>query len=133
MNCIWNVAEQDRRCEYCSFTDGCDCRRWSRLEPIEGRARKFIRIMSDILGDDVLKKTKSRPFVWGRFIIAYELRQEGYLYEQIGRVLTLNHSTVVYGVIRVEELLRSTGVSLEEERILWQKFLKNSKKCGIKS
>lgn len=123
-NCIWKVTESDRRCEYCSYRGGCE--RYPEgieKEDVRRVADRYVRVMSDIVGQDILVRTRSSLLVWARNMVAYQLRSEGYPVVSVGNCLGINHSTVTHSSSRVREMLKRPKMYVREARI-WTEFQK---------
>lgn len=120
--CIWKVAERDRRCEFCSYRGGCEkYPEGIAKEDVRSVADRYVKAMSEIVGQDILMKTRSSLLVWARNMVAYQMRLEGYSVTAVGDRLGLNHSTVTHCKSRVEEMLSHPMFYPRETRI-WQKF-----------
>lgn len=120
--CIWKVEESDRWCEYCSYRGGCEkYPEGVEKEDIRSVADRYVKAMSEIVGQDILMKTRSSLLVWARNMVAYQMRLEGYSVTAVGDRLGLNHSTVTHCKSRVEEMLSHPMFYPRETRI-WQKF-----------
>ena len=69
----------------------------------------LVDIISSVSGvekKDILGKERYRKFVIPRYIFGYiAKRRYGYTYEQIGEVLGSHHSTVIYSVNKVADLI----------------------------
>lgn len=121
-SCIWKTSVEDRRCEYCSYRGGCE--RYPKgveKEDVRSVADRYVRAMSEIVGQDILMRTRSSLLVWARNMVAYQMRLEGYSVTAVGDRLGLNHSTVTHCKSRVEEMLSHPMFYPRETRI-WQKF-----------
>lgn len=77
--------------------------------------------MSGIIGRDILVRSRERPVVWGRAMVAYTMRKDGMTLYHIAHALDLNHSTIVYAVKNVKRMLRYPSMYSNEWRI-WQEF-----------
>lgn len=120
--CIWKVSESDRRCEYCSYRGGCEkYPEGVEKEDIRSVADRYVRAMSEIVGQDILMRTRSSLLVWARNMVAYQLRREGYTVTAVGSCLGLNHSSVTHCMSRVNEML-SHPIFYPRETRIWQKF-----------
>jgi len=119
MSCIWKVAEEDRRCEYCLWYEGCDERPTEKME----REKFYIETMSILVGKDILTDTHERNVVYGRNMVAYQLTQEGYGVCRIGRILGRHYTTVVYAKYQIIEMLRNPRLYKREMEI-WEQFQK---------
>lgn len=117
--CIWKVAEEDRHCEYCSYRGGCE--RYEVKPLYESRAQYFIRVMNDIIGDNVLRRSRKRELVWGRNIVAYQMKREKFQSVDIAKCLGLRHCTITHAVSSVVEMLNMPGLYQNEMR-LWNFF-----------
>lgn len=120
--CVWKVEEADRRCEFCCYRGGCE--RYpdgKEKEDVTVVARRYIAIMSEIVGQDILVRTRSTLLVWARNLVAYQLRQEGYTVETVGACIGLDHSTVTHCQGRVRDMLSHPRLYARETRI-WQEF-----------
>lgn len=122
--CIWPVKPEDRHCEYCLYRGGCDKYFWTedKREPIQVMANKYIKIMSDILGKDVTSRSHGREVVWGRNMIMYMLRVDGYKTKQIADIFGMVHTSAIYACQQVEYMLKMPNMHQGEIKI-WQKFL----------
>ena len=59
-------------------------------------AEEYIAKMNAIIGGDVRSKKRRREFFYGRAIIAHQLRNENYSYQEIGQHLGgRNHATII--------------------------------------
>lgn len=66
----------------------------------------IIASVSGVEKKNILGKERYRKFVIPRYIFSYVAkRRYGYTYEQIGEVLGTHHSTVIYSVNKVKDLL----------------------------
>lgn len=130
--CIWNVKEEDRLCSYCSYSGGCEVRRIERIEPIESVFGRYVSVMSDVVGGNILRGSHLRDVVWPRHIVSYRMRSDGYSYTQIGECFKKNHATVINAVKRVREMLKYPK-AYEKEMKIWEEFNKKLELCGKKS
>lgn len=121
-SCIWKVNEADRRCEYCSYRGGCEkYPEGIEKEDVRSVADRYVKTMSDIVGQDILIRTRSSLLVWARNMVAFQLRSEGYTVAAVGSCLGLDHSTVTHCMSRVKDMLSHPMFYVRETRI-WQKF-----------
>lgn len=119
--CIWKVEEKDRRCEYCHYRGGCEkYPEGIEKEDVRSVAKRYIDVMCDIVGQDILKTRRMVP-VWARNMVAFQLRSEGYTVAAVGSCLGLDHSTVTHCMSRVKDMLSHPMFYVRETRI-WQKF-----------
>lgn len=122
--CIWKVSESDRRCEYCSYRGGCErYPKGKEKEDVRSVAERYVEAMSDIVGQNILIRTRSILLVWARNMVAYQLRLEGYSVTAVGECLGLNHSTVTHCASRMKEMLERPKMYAKEARI-WTEFQK---------
>ena len=117
--CIWPVKASDRQCNYCTYV-GCE-RHAHRLK--DKRANRYVKVMSDIVGANILLKSRKQILVWARNMVAYQLRLDGYSLPAIGRLLDLDHSTVVYCEQQVRRMLLAPSM-YEDESEVWEEFQK---------
>lgn len=82
---------------------------------------RYIRIMGEILGEPIMVKCQRSPLVWGRALVAYQLKSEGWSNYRIERVLHRDHSTVVYLRRKVADAFELPGMYRDIIRI-WDKF-----------
>lgn len=118
-NCIWKVDKEDRHCEYCTYRGGCE-KHALYVEP-ENEACRYVRMLSAIVGRNVLERSRRPVFVWARNMISYQMVKDGYGVTDIGRCLGLHHSTIIYAVGQVREMLKIPTMYREETRI-WERF-----------
>lgn len=85
------------------------------------RFETLLAIATDICGSGIMTHTVEPVSTLGRNMIAYQLRQEGYKTTEIGRLLKRDHSTVVYMISKVHDLVEYPNVFVDEEKI-WNKF-----------
>lgn len=120
--CIWPVKASERQCKYCTFV-GCE-RHANRLK--DKRANRYVKVMSDVVGANILLKSRKQMLVWARNMVAYQLRLDGYSLPTIGRLLDLDHSTVLHCERQVNRMLM-TPVMYENEVEIWNEFQKQLK------
>ena len=118
--CIWKVNEEERRCEFCSYREGCE--RYPRIETPEGRKNWYVSVINGILGDDVMQRCRRKDLAWGRYMVAYMLRKAGMTQEKVGRLLGLDHSTVYHCERQVERMLERPSMYQEEFKV-WNLFI----------
>lgn len=119
--CIWKVEEKDRRCEYCHYRGGCEkYPEGIEKEDVRSVAKRYIDVMCDIVGQDILKTRRMVP-VWARNMVAYQMRQEGYSVTAVGECLGLDHSSITHCSGKVRDMLAHPRLYAQEIRI-WQKF-----------
>lgn len=117
--CIWKVSEEDRLCEYCSYRKGCE--KYPVRESPEGMAGYYVEVMSEIIGRNVLDRSRNRDLVWGRNMIAYQLLRSGLSLSEVGRLLGMDHSTMHYCKGQVAKMLSMPSMYVREIDI-WNQF-----------
>lgn len=117
--CIWNISEEERRCEYCSYRGGCES--YEKQTPVWEASAIYVGIMSGLLGRNVMERSREHMLVWARYMICYKLLMSGYSQPKVGKELNLNHATVCHGKKQVETMLKYPGM-YPEETCLWEKF-----------
>ena len=90
--------------------------------PIQKRAQELQNIIRKISDIDPAKNDRTRKTVAAKMIIAYQLRKEGVLIADIGRLLGKHHSTILYYLQRMDAVLSTP--SYKAERELWEEFEK---------
>lgn len=119
--CIWKVSEEDRLCEYCSYRKGCEKYPIKRLP--DGMAGWYVSVMCEIVGGNILEKSRKWNLVWGRNIVAYSLANKGFSLSKIGGYLGMDHSTVLHCRRQVEQMLKAPCMYRAETEI-WNIFNK---------
>ena len=122
--CIWPVKAEDRHCEFCSYRGGCE-----RYHSVEKRyshalekANRYISVMSEAVGCDIMIPSRKQTLVWARNMVLYMLRLDGFSLMSIEKATGMNHATVIYADRKVKEMLKRPNMYPEETEI-WQKFL----------
>lgn len=122
--CIWNTPVADRHCEFCSYRGGCE-----RYPSVEKRyshalekANRYISVMSEAVGCDIMIPSRKQTLVWARNMVLYMLRLDGFSLMSIEKATGMNHATVIYADRKVKEMLKRPNMYPEETKI-WQKFL----------
>ena len=85
-------------------------------------AERCIEMMSEVVGTDILVRSRDKILVYARYMVAYYLREFGFSYHEIGNFLNMNHATIIHGVKMIKEMLSYPQMYQEETKI-WQKFL----------
>lgn len=122
--CIWNVSANERQCKFCSYRQGCE------KYPVSGRlginedGRRLMETMRGIVGDGVTSRSRLPKYVWGRYIVGYELRRMGYSYKDVAKAVGLDHSTVIHGENLVK-LMQKNPVFYQNELEIYDKFNKS--------
>ncbi len=119
--CIWQVEEEDRKCEYCSYRGGCEV--FEKVTPVEEAGSLYVGILSTLVGRNILERSRERVMVWARNMVCYRLSMDGYSLGLIGKFVGLDHATVIYAKKQVGNMLERPSMYPEETE-LWNKFTK---------
>lgn len=122
--CIWQVSEEERHCEYCSYRKGCE--KYPVRTLPDGMAGWYISVMCEIVGGDILDRSRKWDLVWGRNIVAYRLVKNGFSLSKVGEYLGMDHSTILHCKRQVERMLKAPCMYRMETEI-WEMF---NKKIG---
>ena len=106
--CIWKVEVEERHCEYCTYRGGCES--YERVAPIDEAKQIYSGILSGLVGRDIMEQCRERDVVSARYILFYQLANDGYSQEKIGKCCGFDHSTVSYGKRQVENMLKFPGM-----------------------
>jgi len=60
------------------------------------KARELRKVVEEVFGLDIMLKNRSRQRVDARIVYAKILREHGYTFKQIGRLLVKDHSTIIH-------------------------------------
>lgn len=115
--CIWPVKASERKCNYCTYV-GCE-RHASKVK--DKRADRYVKVMSDVVGANILMKSRKAHLVWARNMVSYQLRLDGYSLYTIGRLLDLDHATVLHCERQVKRMLERPSM-YEREVKIWEEF-----------
>ena len=66
---------------------------------------RYQKAMLDITGEDCTERTRRRPVVWARNIVAWQMYEDGFTTNQIGARFGIHHSTVSHCRDAVKEML----------------------------
>ena len=126
--CIWEVEKSKRHCEFCSFRGGCEV--YPVIIGPDNDGEVYIRCMSRLVGDNIVDRCREKRFVWGRNIVAYQMRMDGFSTVHIGKCLGINHSTVSYATNQVTHMLNMPGMYRDEFKLFenFQEMLSLQKK-----
>lgn len=119
--CIWQVSEEDRHCEYCSYRKGCE--KYPAKTLPDGMAGWYISEMSEIVGRNILERSREWYMVWGRNMVAYCLIKKGCSLQKVGEYLGMDHSTVSHCKRQVERMMKAPCM-YRMETAIWEKFKK---------
>lgn len=121
--CIWKVNVKNRHCEYCSWHGGCEKRPLRPdISTCAEATRRYVEIMNEIVGRDVLERSREHMMVFGRAMIAYRLREECYSTTNIGKCLGMKHCTIIY-ISRMIAYMLEKPRQFREEMDIWNKFI----------
>ena len=82
----------------------------------------YLRIMSEILGvDEIPLKCRKTEYTWARYIIAYQLLNEGMTEVEVGRHLGKDHSSVNHMKHKMEEALMYQS-QYQDVVYIWKQF-----------
>lgn len=73
----------------------------------------MIEFVNSEIGIDVTQKNRKNVYTFSRFVIMKHLHEKGMLLSDIGRVLNLDHTSVIHGINTYNQLL-----STEFERFM---------------
>lgn len=129
-DCAWNVAAEDRLCEYCSYDWGCAKRSCHHVLPMK---RDYIEEMSAIMGYDVSRPGRLREKVMCRYMVALQMTDDGFKSTEVGNTVGLARCTISYGVHSMRHILANPQYYPVEAEI-WKKYQKsiNLKKHELK-
>lgn len=74
-----------------------------------------------LIGKDILTETRERDVVFGRRMVAYAMREEGFSLHAIGKRLNLDHSTICALVKGMQDVIEYSYLA-KEEFYLWNQF-----------
>ena len=81
----------------------------------------YCKMMSDLVGEDILQKCRRAPLVWGRNMVAYKMTLDGVGAEDIAKTIGLNRTSVIYARKQVKKMLEMPRIYASEMR-LWKEF-----------
>ena len=82
----------------------------------------YLRIMEEILGvDEIPLKCRKTEYTWARYIIAYQLLNEGMTEVEVGRHLGKDHSSVNHMKHKMEEALMYQS-QYQDVVYMWKQF-----------
>lgn len=119
--CAWNVAAEDRLCQYCIYDWGCVLRSSRHTLPSKD---DYVKAMNDIMGYDVRTPGRHRERVMCRYMVAFQMTEDGFKSTEIGNTVGLNRSTISHGVSTVRHILSHPQWYFEESEI-WEKYKKS--------
>lgn len=119
--CIWNVDENNRRCEFCSYRGGCE--EYPLGRNIDDRAPEWLSAMNRVIGEDVRVSSRKKNVLWGRNFLAYKAKIEGLTLSQIGRLIGRDHATGLFASRRGEDAINNPQMYSDVMGI-WDRFQK---------
>lgn len=120
--CLWDVPEERRHCEYCLWRH-CELYTRAKQPPVDEVGRYYLDVMSEIMGESVGVRSRRSNLTWGRYMVAYQLRQDGFSLVEIGRVLQKNHSSIINGLKKMDNMLDYPWAH-KLEISFWERFQK---------
>lgn len=114
--CIWNTPAEDRRCNYCTWSGGCENRKSQEMV-----AKEIHDEILSVFGREFMIRDRSNDIRWARYLYLYILRQRGLTYPKIEKITGLNHSTVIFALKNVEDMFSSPARYVDEFE-LWNKI-----------
>lgn len=88
---------------------------------IDSRFLVMKKTADKLIGKDILTETRERDVVFGRRMVAYAMREEGFSLHAIGKRLNLDHSTISALVKRMQDVIEYSYLA-KEEFYLWNQF-----------
>lgn len=88
---------------------------------IDSRFLVMKKTADKLIGKDILTETRERDVVFGRRMVAYAMREEGFSLHAIGKRLNLDHSTICALVKGMQDVIEYSYLA-KEEFYLWNQF-----------
>jgi len=88
---------------------------------IDSRFLVMKKTADKLIGKDILTETRERDVVFGRRMVAYAMRKEGFSLHAIGKRLNLDHSTICALVKGMQDVIEYSYLA-KEEFYLWNQF-----------
>ena len=85
-----------------------------KLVPGPRKSDYYLRTMSEVVGFDVMNRSRRNDALWARYIVLYQLLEDGWNTTRAGGVFGLDHSTVSNAKIRVLQMLDMPGMYRHE-------------------
>ena len=129
------MNELTRQCLALSMEDKEDLIRVlnaSIIDEIEddGRFHVLLKIATEIVGDGILTRSRDYNCVMGRKMIAWQMREEGYSLQGIGRRMGRHHATILHLLRLMEDMFKFPGCFKTDEAY-WKQFKKRIKEYDI--
>ena len=105
-------------------------RLWRDMESVRTPREDFegyVEVMNEIVGTDIMAKSRSRDLVWGRFVVMHKLAMEGCSLTSIGRLFGVGHCAVIYARDTVDRMLASPKL-FPYEMTVYHEFYKRINK-----
>lgn len=102
---------------------------WQSRAPLESHTKDlewYVEVMNDILGIDIKERGRKNNYVWGRFIVMYQLLRDGWPTTVVGDVFGMNHSSVIHGRRQVQTMLELPA-SYFSEMCVYKEFKRRIK------
>lgn len=98
-------------------------KRISEVDSPQDNSGRYIEVMSGLAGQDIMENSRRATVTWPRYMVMYQLRRDGLTFAKIGEIFGKDHSTAVYAVKAVRNMLDMPGMYPGEVK-LWQQFQK---------
>lgn len=96
----------------------------------DGRFHVLLKIATEIVGDGILTRSRDYNCVMGRKMIAWQMREEGYSLQAIGRRMGRHHATILHLLRLMEDMFKFPGCFKTDEAY-WKQFTKRIKEYDI--
>ena len=90
----------------------------------------MLKIATDVVGDGIMSKSREFKCSFGRRMIAYQMRQEGFTLTKIGIYLNRHHASVVHMIQMMEDIFKFPGCFKMDE-MYWNEFIKKLNEYDI--
>lgn len=87
------------------------------------RGPHLIMAMESLLGERLTAPTRKRMVVNARYIVAYQMRAEGFTLKAIGNLLDKDHATIMHGIGKMMDIMAYSR-SYPQEFELFKNFQK---------
>lgn len=121
--CIWKVAPEDRRCEFCCYKGGCVMHGERKSVKLPDLIDDYRLAMLDVIGCDILERSRKRNVVLGRSIVIYYLCKSGFRPSEIGDAIGLERTTVIHARDQIGFIIGHPD-AFKLEMVYVDKFLK---------
>lgn len=88
---------------------------------IDNRFLLMKKTADKLIGKDILTETRERDVVFGRRMVAYAMREEGFSLHAIGRRLKLDHSTICALVKGMQDIIEYAYIAKDDFK-MWNEF-----------